>query len=77
MKIHIERKWVWLCAIAALVGCALSTGTGAVWRTAKVPPGSSVAKPSASVVRLHQKRNERTGSLHWFFVRLMVTILFM
>jgi len=29
--------------LAALVGCALSTGTGAVWRTAKVQPGSSVA----------------------------------
>lgn len=29
--------------LAALVGCALSTGTGAVWRTARVPPGSSVA----------------------------------
>ncbi len=29
--------------LAALVGCALSTGTGAVWRTAKVPPGSTVA----------------------------------
>jgi S-(hydroxymethyl)glutathione dehydrogenase/alcohol dehydrogenase len=28
---------------AALVGCALSTGIGAVWKTAKVPPGSSVA----------------------------------
>jgi len=29
--------------LAALVGCALSTGIGAVWRTAKVEPGSSVA----------------------------------
>lgn len=29
--------------LAALVGCALSTGTGAVWRTARVAPGSSVA----------------------------------
>lgn len=29
--------------LAALVGCALSTGTGAVWRTARVPAGSSVA----------------------------------
>jgi S-(hydroxymethyl)glutathione dehydrogenase/alcohol dehydrogenase len=29
--------------LAALVGCALSTGIGAVWRTAQVPAGSSVA----------------------------------
>lgn len=29
--------------LAALVGCALSTGIGAVWRTAQVPPGSTVA----------------------------------
>ena len=29
--------------LAALVGCALSTGVGAVWNTAKVHPGSSVA----------------------------------
>ena len=29
--------------LAALVGCALSTGLGAVWRTAEVHPGSSVA----------------------------------
>ena len=29
--------------LAALVGCALSTGIGAVWRTAAVEPGSSVA----------------------------------
>ena len=29
--------------LAALVGCALSTGVGAVWRTAGVTPGSSVA----------------------------------
>jgi S-(hydroxymethyl)glutathione dehydrogenase/alcohol dehydrogenase len=29
--------------LAALVGCALSTGLGAVWRTAEVRPGSSVA----------------------------------
>ncbi len=29
--------------LAALVGCALSTGVGAVWKTAEVPPGSSVA----------------------------------
>ncbi|HMK62239.1 MAG TPA: zinc-binding dehydrogenase, partial [Acidimicrobiales bacterium] len=29
--------------LAALVGCALSTGLGAVWRTAQVHPGSSVA----------------------------------
>lgn len=29
--------------LAALVGCALSTGVGAVWRTAGVEPGSSVA----------------------------------
>ncbi|HUC38406.1 MAG TPA: Zn-dependent alcohol dehydrogenase [Acidimicrobiales bacterium] len=29
--------------MAALVGCALSTGTGAVWRTAAVPPGATVA----------------------------------
>jgi S-(hydroxymethyl)glutathione dehydrogenase/alcohol dehydrogenase len=29
--------------LAALVGCALSTGTGAVWRTAGVPVGSTVA----------------------------------
>lgn len=29
--------------LAALVGCALSTGIGAVWRTAEVRPGSSVA----------------------------------
>ena len=29
--------------LAALVGCALSTGIGAVWHTAEVRPGSSVA----------------------------------
>lgn len=29
--------------LAALVGCALSTGVGAVWNTAQVAPGSSVA----------------------------------
>lgn len=29
--------------LAALVGCALSTGLGAVWRTAEVSPGDSVA----------------------------------
>jgi S-(hydroxymethyl)glutathione dehydrogenase/alcohol dehydrogenase len=29
--------------LAALVGCALSTGIGAVWRTGEVRPGSSVA----------------------------------
>lgn len=29
--------------LAALVGCALSTGVGAVWNTARVPPGSTVA----------------------------------
>jgi S-(hydroxymethyl)glutathione dehydrogenase/alcohol dehydrogenase len=29
--------------LAALVGCALSTGVGAVWHTAGVAPGSSVA----------------------------------
>jgi S-(hydroxymethyl)glutathione dehydrogenase/alcohol dehydrogenase len=29
--------------LVALVGCALSTGVGAVWRTARVAPGSSVA----------------------------------
>jgi S-(hydroxymethyl)glutathione dehydrogenase/alcohol dehydrogenase len=29
--------------LASLVGCALSTGIGAVWRTARVRPGSSVA----------------------------------
>ncbi|MDA8183820.1 MAG: Zn-dependent alcohol dehydrogenase [Actinomycetota bacterium] len=29
--------------LAALVGCALATGIGAVWRTARVAPGSSVA----------------------------------
>jgi S-(hydroxymethyl)glutathione dehydrogenase/alcohol dehydrogenase len=29
--------------LAALVGCALSTGIGAVWRTADVRPGTSVA----------------------------------
>jgi len=29
--------------LAALVGCALSTGVGAVWHTAKVAPGSTVA----------------------------------
>ncbi|MGA2520107.1 MAG: Zn-dependent alcohol dehydrogenase [Acidimicrobiales bacterium] len=29
--------------LAALVGCALATGVGAVWHTAKVTPGSSVA----------------------------------
>jgi len=28
--------------LAALVGCALATGVGAVWHTAKVTPGSSV-----------------------------------
>jgi len=29
--------------LAALVGCALATGVGAVWNTARVAPGSSVA----------------------------------
>ena len=29
--------------LAALIGCALSTGVGAVWRTAGVEPGSTVA----------------------------------
>ncbi len=29
-------------AIAALVGCAITTGTGAVWRTAAVRPGEAV-----------------------------------
>ncbi|HZU78871.1 MAG TPA: Zn-dependent alcohol dehydrogenase [Acidimicrobiales bacterium] len=29
--------------LAALVGCALSTGVGAVWNTAQIAPGSSVA----------------------------------
>jgi S-(hydroxymethyl)glutathione dehydrogenase/alcohol dehydrogenase len=29
--------------LAALVGCALATGIGAVWHTARVAPGSSVA----------------------------------
>jgi S-(hydroxymethyl)glutathione dehydrogenase/alcohol dehydrogenase len=29
--------------LAALVGCALSTGIGAVWHTAEVEPGSTVA----------------------------------
>ena len=28
---------------AALIGCAVTTGLGAVFNTAKVPPGSSVA----------------------------------
>lgn len=30
-------------AVAALVGCAVATGVGAVWRTAAVRPGDSVA----------------------------------
>ncbi|NUU25548.1 MAG: alcohol dehydrogenase catalytic domain-containing protein, partial [Streptomycetaceae bacterium] len=30
-------------AEAALLGCAVTTGTGAVWNTAEVAPGSSVA----------------------------------
>jgi len=30
-------------AVAALVGCAVTTGTGAVWRTAGVRPGERVA----------------------------------
>jgi alcohol dehydrogenase len=30
-------------AVAALVGCAITTGTGAVWRTAEVRPGDRVA----------------------------------
>jgi len=30
-------------AVAALVGCAITTGTGAVWRTAGVRPGERVA----------------------------------
>jgi S-(hydroxymethyl)glutathione dehydrogenase / alcohol dehydrogenase len=30
-------------AVAALVGCAVATGTGAVWRTAGVRPGERVA----------------------------------
>jgi Zn-dependent alcohol dehydrogenase len=30
-------------AVAALVGCAVTTGTGAVWRTAGVRPGDRVA----------------------------------
>jgi len=29
--------------LAALIGCALATGIGAVWHTARVAPGSSVA----------------------------------
>jgi alcohol dehydrogenase len=29
--------------VAALVGCAITTGTGAVWRTAEVRPGDRVA----------------------------------
>lgn len=29
--------------LAALVGCAVSTGVGAVWHTARIEPGSSVA----------------------------------
>lgn len=30
-------------AVAALIGCAIATGTGAVWRTAGVRPGERVA----------------------------------
>src|SRR4029077_10355005 len=30
-------------AVAALIGCCVSTGVGAVLKTAAVPPGSSVA----------------------------------
>jgi Zn-dependent alcohol dehydrogenase len=30
-------------AVAGLVGCAVTTGTGAVWRTARVRPGERVA----------------------------------
>ena len=30
-------------AVAAIVGCAVSTGLGAVWRTARVRPGERVA----------------------------------
>ena len=30
-------------AVAALIGCCVSTGVGAVLKTAEVPPGASVA----------------------------------
>lgn len=38
--------------LAALIGCALSTGVGAVFRTAKVEPGSTVAVVGAGGVGL-------------------------
>jgi len=37
---------------AALIGCAVLTGTGAVFRTAKVPPGSTVAVIGAGGIGL-------------------------
>jgi Flp pilus assembly protein TadD len=48
MKIHIERKWVWLCAIAGLVACAHQKTSEAqqeqpTARTAPPPAPASVA----------------------------------
>jgi S-(hydroxymethyl)glutathione dehydrogenase/alcohol dehydrogenase len=49
--------------VAALVGCAVSTGIGAVWNTAGVRPGERVAvmsgRPQPSVGPAHRRRRPR------------------
>lgn len=49
---------------AALVGCSVLTGTGAVWRTAQVRPGESVACFGAGGVGLNILQAARLVSAH-------------
>ena len=51
--------------VAALVGCAVSTGVGAVWRTAQVRPGDRVADRRLRrrrPLRAHGRRRGRSGA---------------
>ncbi len=47
--------------LAALVGCALSTGVGAVWHTARVEPGATVAVIGCGGVGLSVVQGARAG----------------
>lgn len=49
---------------AALLGCSVLTGTGAVWRTARVQPGESVAVFGAGGVGLNALQGARMVSAH-------------
>lgn len=49
---------------AALLGCSVLTGTGAVWRTAQVQPGESVAVIGVGGVGLNVLQGARMVSAH-------------